>query len=72
MTQERKDSQWLEAQLVRLLIDAQDRDPPDHQACAKYADLLWKMLPRVSDSDPKSKELEDLRKRLIEGMKGDQ
>ena len=62
-----KDRAWLQQQLVMLLEDARDQDKTDHQACAKYADLLWKMLPQVRDLDPADKELRDLRKNLIEG-----
>lgn len=41
--------EWLRDTLVTLLSLAQLQDPPDHQACAKYADLLYKMLPRQSN-----------------------
>lgn len=37
---------WLRDQLVKLLEHASDLASPDHPACAKYADLLFKMLPR--------------------------
>lgn len=38
--------EWLREQLVTLLAAAQTADPPDYAACAKFADLLYKMLPR--------------------------
>lgn len=41
--------EWLRGQVVTLLAAAQLADPPDHQACAKYADLLYKMLPKNSN-----------------------
>ncbi len=40
--------EWLREQVVSLLASATAADPPDHQACAKYADLLFKMLPKGS------------------------
>mgnify|MGYP003455167360 FL=1 len=41
--------EWLRAKLVTLLEDAATGDEPDHQACAKYADILFKMLPKSSN-----------------------
>lgn len=53
MTQEKQapvlSIEWLRDQLMVLLAQAQIADPPDHQACAKYADLLYKMLPKNSN-----------------------
>lgn len=40
-----RDVEWLRCLLVRLLEQAADDGEPDHAACAKYADLLFKMLP---------------------------
>lgn len=41
-----KDAEWLKGKLIELLEDASAQDPKDHAACAKYADLLFKVLPR--------------------------
>lgn len=38
--------EWLQETCVKLLNQAAALDSPDHTACAKYADLLFKMLPR--------------------------
>jgi len=37
--------------VAALLADARAQEPPDHAACAKYADLLYKML--VKSGGPK-------------------
>lgn len=42
-----RDVEWLRRLLVRLLEKASDEPEPDHPACAKYAGLLWEMLPRA-------------------------
>jgi len=39
--------------VAALLADARAQEPPDHAACAKYADLLYKML--VKSGGPKKK-----------------
>lgn len=55
-----KDSSWLQVQLVTLLQDAMEANPKDHAACAKYADLLWKMLPKNTGKDVRAKSLSEL------------
>lgn len=40
------DTAWLQRTILDLLLKASASSEPDHAACAKYADLLWKMLPR--------------------------
>lgn len=40
--------EWLRGKLVGLLNSAAEGQDPDHQACAKYADILYKMLPKGS------------------------
>lgn len=46
--------EWLRDQVVKLLahaargVEGDDGSEPDHAACAKYADLLYKMLPKGS------------------------
>lgn len=45
-----KDVDWLRALLVRLLENASSCEAPDHPACAKYADLLFRMLPHSNGS----------------------
>lgn len=71
MTDEHKDIAWLKKQLIGLMEDARNQDPTDHGACAKYADLLWKLMGKTLDIDPKSLELDDLRRKLIDGDKAD-
>jgi len=61
-----KDIEWLKKKLIGLLEDAEEREPPDHQACAKYADLLFKMLPK-GNAEPSQKAVDLVRKALIEG-----
>lgn len=43
MASNRKDLPWLKGVVVDLLEDARQGEP-DHQACAKYAELLYKLL----------------------------
>lgn len=50
MSQE-KDQAWLKGQLIELLLSAKGAEAPDHTACAKYADLLYKMLPSKPKAD---------------------
>jgi len=38
--------EWLKEKLIGLLDQAAEGEQPDHAACAKYADLLFKMLPK--------------------------
>lgn len=55
---------------MNLLEDATASSPPDHQACAKYADLLFKMLPKGS-GDKAGLQPDDLaraRKAVIHGF----
>jgi len=40
-----KDRAWLRQQVARLFELAQQGQAVDHQVCAKYADLLFKMMP---------------------------
>lgn len=61
-----KDVEWLKKKLVVLLEDAAAQETPDHQACAKYADLLYKMLPK-GNAEPSQKAVDMVRKALIEG-----
>lgn len=63
-----QDSEWLKSKLVGLLEDAADRDPPDHAACAKYADLLWKMLPKGTPKDKGASLLDRVRQAITEGQ----
>lgn len=37
--------EWLRQKVLELLQDASAADERDHPACAKYAELLFKMLP---------------------------
>lgn len=62
--------EWLREQVVVLLASATAQDPPDHQACAKYADLLFKMLPRAARDGQgiAPDELERARKAVLDGM----
>lgn len=62
-----KDSDWLKSKLVDLLTDASEQSPKDHGACAKYADLLWKMLPRSVGKPQEDGALDKIRKRLLRG-----
>lgn len=38
----------------------------DHGACAKYADLLWKILPKGNQKDPAKEDMDAIRKAVIE------
>jgi hypothetical protein len=58
----RQDSQWLQEVLTGLLEHARSRDPPDHQACAKYAELLFKMLPKAEAAPGDESWLEEARR----------
>jgi hypothetical protein len=50
--------EWLRRKLVSLLEDASSVEERDHAACAKYADILFKMLPSHSkDSESTQAEL---------------
>lgn len=55
-TVERKDQGWLRDQLVALLGKAMSEEKPDHQACAAYAGLLFKILPPVSEQREQSQD----------------
>ena len=67
MSSQKKDSEWLKAQLINLLTDAIARDPVEHQACAKYAELLWKMLPKGTDKNVS--DLDEARQAIRENTK---
>lgn len=60
------DAEWLKGVLVKLLNEAQLQTPTDHQACAKYADLLYKMLPK-GKSTADTAVVDMVRKAVIEG-----
>lgn len=66
---DRKDSEWLKTVLVGLLDDARMADPVDHGACAKYADLLWKILPKGTVADQKATNLDEIRKAVQQAHK---
>lgn len=65
----RKDSEWLKEVLVELLDNARLARPVDHGACAKYADLLWKILPKGNQKDPAKEDMDAIRKAVIENGK---
>lgn len=46
--------EWLQGKLVGLLQDAMAGEATDHQACAKYCDLLFKLLPKGGKDVPQS------------------
>jgi len=52
--------------VVELLDNARTSDPIDHQACAKYADILLKCIPKGDATKPSTEALDFIRKRLIE------
>lgn len=52
MTDDRKDVDWLRSQVVKLFEDASGQDEPDHAVCVKYAEILFKMLPKVVGGGP--------------------
>lgn len=64
MADRKEDAEWLKDQLVKLLKDAMGRDQVEHQACAKYAELLWKMLPKAQDKGVTQDTLASLREQL--------
>lgn len=68
-TPARKDSEWLKTVLVDLLDNARMATPVDHQACAKYADLLWKMLPKGLPGDHQKTDLDEIRKAVQSASK---
>lgn len=57
---------WLQKKLITLLEDAASREEPDHQACAKYLDLAFKLLPRQQPDSAagRAKMLDEIRKSL--------
>lgn len=58
---------WLEQQVKCLLDMAMKDGDPDHQACAKYCELLYKMGPRTV----KKTDAADLAQRAREALKAD-
>lgn len=67
MSQDTHDREWLKRQLVSLLEGAMAAETPDHSACAKYADLLFKMLPQGAEKKSLPKDLaEQVRQALRE------
>lgn len=52
--EDRKTAGWLQGQLIELLAAARQGPEIDHAACAKYADLLYKMLPKGDSKESKS------------------
>lgn len=64
MADRKEDAEWLKDQLVNLLRDAMTRDPVEHQACAKYAELLWKMLPKATDKGVTKDTLDEVREKI--------
>lgn len=61
-----RDRTWLRNTLTRLLAQAANTEDPDHQACAKYADLLWKMLPQ-DNPPPSHNDFDALRHQILYG-----
>ena len=62
-----KDAGWLKSQLVSLMEDVIAAEQTDHTAAAKYAELLFKMLPQESND---SKVLDqDLAARVRAGIR---
>lgn len=62
--------EWLRDQLIGLLGQAAAGEQPDHAACAKYADLLYKMLPKKEGSSRVSDEaLVAARKAVLDGLR---
>lgn len=57
---------WLQKQIVTLLTVAKLGEQIDHQACAKYCELLYKMMPK-STRNPAAEALEAVR----EGLKNE-
>lgn len=46
------ESDKLRAAVWSLFLLAKDQEKPDHTACAKYAEILFKGLPKSSRRDP--------------------
>jgi hypothetical protein len=64
MDDRKEDAEWLKCQLVNLLKDAMHRGQVEHQACAKYAELLWKMLPKKAETDVGKSTLDEVREKI--------
>jgi hypothetical protein len=50
LAEDREDVAWLKRTVVALLKDAtkgKESDEVDHAACAKYAEILLKLMPRA-------------------------
>jgi hypothetical protein len=68
MTDERKDVVWLQQEVTRLFVDAAAQETPEHAVCVKYAELLYKLLPRDNGKVKLSDSLiEDIRKAMRDG-----
>ena len=64
-----RDVVWLKKMLVSLLENAAGSEQPEHAACAKYAELLFKMLPKGKEEKPSDATIEMVRKAMMEGVK---
>lgn len=60
-----RDVEWLKRTLVGLLENAAGADVPEHAACAKYAELLFKMLPKGKEEKPSESAIELVRKTIL-------
>lgn len=68
MTDSRKDVVWLQGEVTRLFIDAAASEEADHAVCVKYAELLYKMLPKDGGKQKLSDSLVDeIRKAMRDG-----
>lgn len=72
MTPDRKevDREWLLGQLVDLLQDAKGGEKVEHIACAKYVELLYKMLPASTGKSVSDEALEAIRRGVQEERHG--
>lgn len=67
MSDERaRDVEWLKRTLVGLLENAAGLETPEHAACAKYAELLFKMLPKGKEEKPSEAAIDLVRRTLLE------
>lgn len=68
MTDDRKDVAWLQQEVTRLFVDAAATEEPDHTVCVKYAELLYKMLPKDGGKAKLSDSLiDEIRKAMRDG-----
>lgn len=72
MTPDRKevDREWLLGELVDLLRDAKSGEKVEHIACAKYVELLYKMLPPATGKSVADETLDALRRGVQEQKHG--